>query len=73
MNGFEFLERYEHLFFDDFQETKMVAATNSTIEIEKEAAISFQSIALFVQKPIVKEKFDYMIIHYLVVKARLPN
>jgi CheY-like chemotaxis protein len=60
MDGFEFLERYEHLFYKEFQETKIVVATSSSVSIEKEATITFPSINLFLQKPIVKEKFDYM-------------
>jgi CheY-like chemotaxis protein len=60
MDGFEFLERYEHLFFKDFKETKIVVATNSNTIIEKEAAITFPSIHLFLQKPITKDKFDYL-------------
>jgi CheY-like chemotaxis protein len=60
MDGIEFLERYERLFYNEFKKTKIVVVTNSTKPIEREATITFPSISLFLQKPIVKEKFDYM-------------
>jgi len=60
MTGIEFIERYEHLFFKQFPETKIVVATNSTIEIERDAILTFPSIDLFLNKPIGREKFDYI-------------
>ena len=56
MTGFEFLEQYEHLLHEDFKETKLVIATNSTTEYEKEAPITFTSI----DQTYWKGKFDYM-------------
>jgi CheY-like chemotaxis protein len=61
MTGIEFIERYERLFYKKFVETtKLVVATNSTTDIERTAALTFPSIDLFLNKPIVKEKFEYM-------------
>ncbi|HYG41237.1 MAG TPA: response regulator [Cytophagales bacterium] len=60
MTGYEFLEKYEQLYFEDFLNTKIVIATNSPLKYEKDAANSFPSIDLFINKPIVKEKFLYI-------------
>lgn len=60
MNGFEFLEQYESLFYKEFLNTRVVIATNSTIESEKNAASFFPSIDLFINKPILKDKFVYI-------------
>lgn len=57
INGYEFLERYEHLFYDEFPDTKIVIVTNSTTEYEREALEMFPSVDLYMNKPLVKEKF----------------
>lgn len=59
MSGFEFLLRYEHLFQYEYPETKIVIVTNSTGGIEKEIQ-QYHSVDMLVNKPLDKQKFDYM-------------
>jgi CheY-like chemotaxis protein len=60
IDGYEFLERYERLFFDDFPETKIVVVTNSTTDYEKQALTMFPSVNLYLNKPLVKDKFIWI-------------
>lgn len=60
MDGFEFLERYEDLFFNDFKNTRIAVATSSHREYDRMKAAQYPSVNLFVNKPLDEVKLNYI-------------
>jgi CheY-like chemotaxis protein len=60
MDGFEFLTKYEEIFFKKFPETKIVISTNAVIGYTDSMKQNFNCISLYMNKPIKKEKFEEM-------------
>lgn len=59
MDGFEFLEKYEDLYYKDFKNTKVAVATSSQREFDKMKATQYPSVNLFVNKPLDETKLNY--------------
>jgi CheY-like chemotaxis protein len=58
MDGFEFLAKYEELFYEKFPATKIVIATNAFKGYSDSREEEFNCISLYMNKPIKKEKFE---------------
>lgn len=61
MDGFEFLENYEHLYHNDFKNTKVAVATSSHREFDKMKASQYPSVNLFINKPLDEVKLTYLL------------
>lgn len=55
MDGFDFIEKYEQKFYNDFPETRLLVMTNSILEIDKKKSLQFRSVCQFINKPITVE------------------
>lgn len=54
MDGFQFLSAFEEKFYPSMSGTKVIAATSSIREKDKEQAIRYSSVIAFVPKPLSK-------------------
>jgi len=64
MDGMEFIERYESVFYKEFPETKIVVVSNSLNKSEKEKALNFPSVIQFMDKPLTEEKIKDLLVIY---------
>jgi CheY-like chemotaxis protein len=58
MDGYEFLAKYEELFYEKFPQTKIVIATNIFQTFANTIQDDYECISLYINKPIKKEKFE---------------
>lgn len=56
MDGFEFIERYEAIFWANHQGTKINMLSSSLSERDQEKALQFSSVTEYVFKPLTKNK-----------------
>lgn len=56
MDGFEFVERYEAMFWPHHQETKINMLSSSMSERDREKALNFSSVNEYVYKPLTERK-----------------
>ncbi len=60
MDGFEFLEKYEGKFYNEFKDTKIAVVTSSHREYDKMKAAQYPSVNLFINKPLDEVKLNYL-------------
>ncbi len=56
MDGFEFLERYEVMFWSQHPHTKISMLSSSISERDRERALNFMSVSEYVYKPLTESK-----------------
>lgn len=56
MDGFEFIERYEAVFWANHQHTKINMLSSSMSERDRKRALNFSSVNDYVFKPLTKNK-----------------
>ena len=54
MDGFQFLSAFEEKFYPSMSDTKVITATSSIREKDREKAIRYSSVVAFVPKPLSK-------------------
>lgn len=63
--GFEFIELYEHEFYPEHPDTRLVVLSSSLRKQDVEQAKSYGSVSEFVAKQSVQENFDSILRKYL--------
>ena len=58
MDGFEFIEHYEQLFFTKYPESSVVVITSSVSEKDKQRALSYKSVSRFLLKPFTEKGLE---------------
>lgn len=61
MDGFEFIEQYEKVFYTTHPDTKLYVLSSSISDKDKSRAFSFDSVKDFVSKPLQAEKLSTLI------------
>ena len=56
MDGYEFLERYEHSFWSQHKDTRVYMLSSSISESDKEKALSYTCISEYITKPLSRDK-----------------
>ncbi len=56
MDGFEFIERYEAMFWATHQDTKISMLSSSVSERDRERALKLSSVSEYVFKPLTESK-----------------
>ena len=56
MDGFEFLERYEIMFWPEHQKTKINMLSSSMSEKDREKALNYLCVSDYVYKPLTEKK-----------------
>lgn len=56
MDGYEFLEIYQHKFYSSYIDTKVIVVTSSMRTKDREKSLSFACVTKFVNKPLTIDK-----------------
>ncbi|WPP52987.1 response regulator [Catalinimonas niigatensis] len=62
MDGYEFLERYEHKFWNKHSSTRVYMLSSSISEADKEKALSYRCIYEYITKPLNRVKLSKIIL-----------
>jgi CheY-like chemotaxis protein len=62
MDGYEFLERYEHRFWNKHVGTRVYMLSSSISEADKEKALSYRCIYEYITKPLNRNKLSKIIL-----------
>lgn len=62
MDGYEFLERYEHRFWQKHISTRVYMLSSSISEADKEKALSYRCIYEYITKPLNRLKLSKIIL-----------
>lgn len=62
MDGYEFLERYEHKFWNKHIDTRVYMLSSSISEADKEKALSYRCIYEYITKPLNRSKLSKIIL-----------
>jgi len=61
MDGHEFIERYEALFWKNHTSTKVSMLSSSVSETDRRRSLSYSSVSEYAFKPLTKEKLAYIV------------
>jgi CheY-like chemotaxis protein len=61
MHGFDFIEHFEKKFPAQINNTKIMVMTNSILEKDKNQSLQYQSVAGFINKPLIEEMLEEII------------
>ncbi|WKN32434.1 response regulator [Porifericola rhodea] len=61
MDGYEFLERYEHKFWSKHKDTRVYMLSSSISEADKEKALSYDCIYEYITKPLSRTKLSKIV------------
>jgi CheY-like chemotaxis protein len=61
MDGHEFVERYEALFWKNHPATKLSMLSSSVSEADRRRSLSYSSVSEYAFKPLTKEKLAYIV------------
>lgn len=64
MDGYEFLERYEHKFWKSHDKTRVYMLSSSISEADKDRALSFSCIYEYITKPLNKAKLSKIVLEH---------
>lgn len=56
MDGYEFTERFEHLFYNRYPKTQIVILSNSIRSSDKEKSLNYKAVCQYINKPLDEEK-----------------
>lgn len=61
MDGHEFIERYEALFWKNHPATKISMLSSSVSEADRRRSLSYSSVSEYAFKPLTEEKLAYIV------------
>ena len=56
MDGFEFIERYEATFWENYRQTKVSVLSSSISEKDRQRSLAYHSVSEYTYKPLTEEK-----------------
>nr|WKN37658.1 response regulator [Tunicatimonas sp. TK19036] len=61
MDGHEFIERYEVLFWERHPNTKISMLSSSISEADRQKSLSYSSVSEYAHKPLTREKLETIV------------
>lgn len=61
LGGVDFVEKYEELYYPQYDQTEIIILTSSVREKDNEEALQYDSVSRFISKPLSKERLIEML------------